>query len=169
MSTIVKTEPKYDDPFLTITENSIRFKNYGIAGGDRLVAIDEIEKVIIKKPTLWSGKWRWHGSGDFKTWFPADYTRQKRDVIFVAYIRNKWWRIGFTVENSQKVIGILQEKGLIDKAIDASSVTVSETDENTTIELRNRNNRRKTVFWIITILSGVVLPLVLILIFVVLN
>jgi hypothetical protein len=30
-----------------------------------------------------------------------------------VFIRNKWWRVGFTVEDSSAVIKILQRKGLI--------------------------------------------------------
>jgi hypothetical protein len=76
------------------------------------VPFGEIEKIVVKKPSIWNGRFRFHGTGDFKTWFPKDFKRYKRDKIFVAFIRNKWWRIGFTVENSDAVIKVLQERGL---------------------------------------------------------
>jgi hypothetical protein len=106
-------EAIYSDSLVKITGRSILFKRYGFFEGDRLVPFSEIEKIVVKKPSIWNGRFRFHGTGDFKTWFPKDFQRYKRDKIFVAFIRNKWWRIGFTVENSAAVLKILQEKGLI--------------------------------------------------------
>jgi hypothetical protein len=106
-------ETVYTDALVKITKRSILFRRYGFFEGDRLVQFPEIEKIIVKKPSIWNGRFRFHGTGDFKTWFPKDFQRYKRDLIFIAYIRNKWWRIGFTVENSDTVLKILQEKGLI--------------------------------------------------------
>jgi hypothetical protein len=103
----------YSDSLVTIMKKSILFKRYGFFEGDRLVLFSEIEKIVVKKPSLWNGKFRFHGTGDFKAWFPKDFQRYKRDKIFFAFIRNKWWRIGFTVENSDEVIRIFREKGLI--------------------------------------------------------
>jgi hypothetical protein len=61
------------------------------------------------------GSWRIWGTGDFQTWFPLDGKRPRRDRIFVASLRDTSQRIGFTVEDSQKVAGILEERGLLRK------------------------------------------------------
>lgn len=106
-------KPIYSDSLIQITERCILFRRYGLFGGDRLVPFSEIEKIVAEKPSIWNGKFRFHGTGDFQTWFSCDFRRHKRDKIFVASIRNKWWRIGFTVEDSATVIKILREKGLI--------------------------------------------------------
>jgi hypothetical protein len=103
----------YSDSLVQITERCILFRRYGFFKGDRLIPFSEIEKIVVKKPTIWNGKFRFHGTGDFKTWFTSDFQRYKRDKIFLTFVRNKWWRIGFTVENSAAVIKIFQEKGLI--------------------------------------------------------
>jgi hypothetical protein len=103
----------YSDSLVKITGNSILFRRYGFFEGDRLVQFSEIEKIVIKKPSIWNGRFRFHGTGDFKTWFPKDFQRYKRDLIFIAVIRHKWWRIGFTVDNSEAVRKIFREKGLI--------------------------------------------------------
>ena len=103
----------YSDSLVAITNKSIIFRRYGFFERDRLVLFSEIEKIITKKPSLWNGKFRFHGTGDFKTWFPKDFDRYKRDKIFFAFIRYKWWRIGFTVENSDVDLKIFLEKGLI--------------------------------------------------------
>ena len=106
-------ETMYSDSLVTITGESILFKRYDIFECDKLVFFPNIEKIIVQNPSIWNGKFRFHGTGDFHTWFPRDFQRYKRDKILFAYIRDKWWRIGFTVENSASVIKIFQEKGLI--------------------------------------------------------
>ena len=103
----------YSDSLVEIKYNSILFRRYSFFERDRLVLFTDIEKIIIKKATIWNGKFRFHGTGDFKTWFPKDFQRHKRDKIFIAFIRYKWWRIGFTVEDSDAVLKIFREKGLI--------------------------------------------------------
>jgi hypothetical protein len=107
----------YSDSLVEITGESILFKRYDIFERDRLVNFSDIEKIIVKNPSIWNGKFRFHGSGDFHTWFPRDFQRYKRDRVFCAFIRGRWWRIGFTVENSAAVIKIFQEKGLIREPI----------------------------------------------------
>ena len=70
-------------------------------------------KIVIKKPSVRTGKFRFHGTGDFHAWFAKDFERHKRDGMFIAFIRRQWWRIGFTVERSDAVMKIFQERGLI--------------------------------------------------------
>ncbi|MGD0279456.1 MAG: hypothetical protein ABSC11_09135 [Smithella sp.] len=106
-------ETMYSDSLVTITGESILFKRYDIFERDKLVFFSNIKKIIVQNPSIWNGKFRFHGTGDFHTWFSRDFQRYKRDKILFAYIRDKWWRIGFTVENSAAVIKIFQEKGLI--------------------------------------------------------
>jgi hypothetical protein len=74
-----------------------------------------VQYVKEKPPTLWNGKWRLHGTGDplFRIWFPADYDRPSRDKIFAMKVKNKWIRIGFTVENSLAVSELFKTKGLL--------------------------------------------------------
>jgi hypothetical protein len=103
----------YSDSLVEVKDNSILFRRYGFFERDRLVLFSDIEKIVVKKATIWNGKFRFHGTGDFKTWFPRDFQRYKRDKIFIAFIRYKWWRIGFTTEDSDAIMRIFREKGLI--------------------------------------------------------
>jgi len=103
----------YSDSLIEIKHGSILFRRYSFFERDRMVLLSDIEKIVVKKATIWNGKFRFHGTGDFKTWFPKDFQRYKRDKIFIAAIRYKWWHIGFTVEDSETVIRLLQNKGLI--------------------------------------------------------
>ena len=64
--TITEVELVYADSLITIGSNGILFKNYGLLGEDML-ALGDIAKVVVKKPTLRNGKWWIHGTGDFRS------------------------------------------------------------------------------------------------------
>lgn len=75
--------------------------------------MDNLEGIVVKKPTLWNGKWRLQGTGNFKTWYPLDFSRPKRDRIFLATLKDHWITIGFTVEDGDRVELLLRDKNLI--------------------------------------------------------
>jgi hypothetical protein len=101
----------YSDKLIEIKKESILFRNYYFPTfSPKSVKFDEIETIFIKEPTIINGKYRYWGSGDFNHWFPLDMKRSKRDIIFILYRKNKKIKIGFTVEDSEKVIGLLKEK-----------------------------------------------------------
>ncbi len=103
----------YSDGLVEITAVSIRFKNYYFPFGSKRIIFSEVGSISVEKPTLLNGKYRFHGTGDFQTWFPCDWKRHTRDKIFLISFPNPRQRIGFTVENSGKVEAILQQIGLI--------------------------------------------------------
>lgn len=104
----------YKDSLIEITGQEIVFYNYYYPScRAKRVLLNDIDWVNIKQPSFWGGSWRLWGTGDLRTWFPKDYKRPKRDRIFIAFLRNKCRRIGFTVEDSEKVIGILKIRGLL--------------------------------------------------------
>lgn len=96
----------YTDGLIELTDDSILFRNYYYPFGSRRVTLSEVDTVRVKKPTISTGKYRYYGTGDFRTWFPPD-SRSSRDKIFIMTLKNKWWRIGFTVEDSQSVVKTL--------------------------------------------------------------
>jgi hypothetical protein len=150
----------YSDSLLSITDEAILFKGYGFLGGNRLVPFTDIEKVVIKRPTVWNGKWRWQGTGGFKTWFPQDFNRQKRDIIFVAHLRKGWWRIGFTAEDSAQVASILREKGLLDKASDMSLLQTAEPSGQVKKMHYTANHTARNIFLAVILVNAVVIPLI---------
>ncbi len=104
----------YKDSLVEVTDQEIVFHRYYFPfGNDKHVPLSQIESIQARPPSLISGSWRIWGTGDFQTWFPLDGKRPRRDRIFVASLRNTSQRIGFTVEDSQKVAGILEERGLL--------------------------------------------------------
>jgi hypothetical protein len=100
----------YQDSLIQVTDEEIIFHRYYFPfATDRHLAWKEIECVRTRP----GGSWRLWGTGDFRTWFPQDNGRPKRDLTFIIHLRDRFCRIGFTVENSRKVLDILIERGLI--------------------------------------------------------
>lgn len=110
----MKTGVLYSDSLIVLTEDRIIFEHYYFPiGGKKVVRLEDIERITVEPPTLRNGKWRLHGTGNFKTWFPQDYNRPKRDRIFFATLRSQWVNVGFTVENGDQMEKILRDKNLI--------------------------------------------------------
>ena len=103
----------YSDKLVEMTTDTIAFRNYYFPFGAKCIDLSNVDSIEIKEPTLLNGKWRIHGSGDFKTWFPRDWKRPSRDKIFIMNLSNSHRRIGFTVEDSAKAISIFKDKYLI--------------------------------------------------------
>ncbi|HVP97528.1 hypothetical protein [Methanoregula sp.] len=100
----------YTDRLVTITGRGITFAAYSFPlGHNREVAFADIDHITVSEPSLLNGKWRIWGSGDLQTWFPLDIHRPSRDRIFVATLKSGRPRIGFTVEDSSRVIALLEE------------------------------------------------------------
>ena len=110
-------EVLYADKLVTIFSDAIVLKNYYLFSiGSKRIPFDRIRTITVEKPSLFTGKWRLQGSGDFRTWFPLDVKRPMRDRIFLLTRVDTRRRIGFTVEHSDKVLRILAEKGLVEQA-----------------------------------------------------
>jgi hypothetical protein len=108
----------YSDKLIKIDDDTILVRDYYYPFGDKRVHFENIDSIVVKKPTLLSGKYRYYGTGDFHTWFPPD-NRTSRDKIFIINIKKKWWRIGFTVENSQAVLNVLKGKcSIVDNSVE---------------------------------------------------
>ena len=107
-----KTE--YQDTLVSISPTHVRIKNYYYPNGaDKLVSVQDIEWVQIKKPSIMNGKWRFWGTGNLRTWFASDYGRPGRDTIFVMKLKKKWWQVGFTVEDSATARVALGKLGVL--------------------------------------------------------
>lgn len=103
----------YADRLVEITDDSILLRDYYFPIGSKRVRSDQIEYIRARPLTLWTGAWRIWGTGDFITWFPADWNRPTRDTGFLLVRKAKTIRIGFTVEDSAAVKEILRRKGLL--------------------------------------------------------
>ena len=72
----------YEDSLARVDSNAIHLKKYYIPGFTNKINLSSIDFIEQPEPSLITGKWRFWRTGDFKTWFPADFSRNKRDVIF---------------------------------------------------------------------------------------
>ena len=99
----------YSDKLVEITNDSIMLFDYYFPIGRKTIPFSKIEYIRI----LNGGSMRIWGSDDFRTWYGADADRMSRDYRFVIHLKNKWSRSGFTVEDSNTVYAILNNKGLI--------------------------------------------------------
>ena len=107
----------YKDRLIEVTDQEVVFHHYCFPFlGDKRVPLSQVDRVEVRPPSLFNGSWRLWGTGDFRTWFPLDIKRPSRDRIFMAFLRGRSRRIGFTVEDSQKVTGVLKEQGLLHEA-----------------------------------------------------
>ena len=99
----------YSDNLIEVSNDSVLIRKYYFPFGPKRVSLEDIESITAYKPSLLSGQYRYWGTGDFRTWYPPD-NRSKRDRIFIMKLIKKWWRIGFTVENSQTVLNLLKNR-----------------------------------------------------------
>ncbi len=109
----MNTDVLYSDHLVEISAETILFRRYYFPSGAKRLRLSDIERVVIQRPTFTTGKYRLQGSGGWRTWFPMDLQRPKRGKIFVLILRNKWRRIGFTVEDEATVERLLRERQLL--------------------------------------------------------
>lgn len=103
----------YSDRLIEISDDTIVFRHYYFPVGARRLKLSDIERVVVRTPTFANGKYRLQGSGGPRTWFPMDRQRPTRQKIFILVLRNKWRRVGFTVEDEAAVERILQARQLL--------------------------------------------------------
>jgi len=104
----------YSDSLVCITKSTITFHNYYYPSlKPKVVLLSDIVRIEVKSPTIWNGKWRFHGSGSIYTWYPRDMKRYKRDRIFFVMLKAQRVKIGFTVEDGNAVEKILRKEALI--------------------------------------------------------
>lgn len=99
----------YEDSLAIVDSNAIHLKKYYIPGFTKKINLSSIDFIEQPEPSLITGKWILWGTGDFKTWFPADFSRNKRDVIFRIHRKNKKLLMGFTVEDTEKFKECIKE------------------------------------------------------------
>ncbi len=151
-------ETNYRDSLIEINSSHITFFNFGLLGGSKTVRLWDIDKIDILKPDIWNGKYRFHGSGDFRTWFPADYARFKRNAIFIVHLKGKRLRIGFTVKNTKEVIKLLKNKKLVGKDLERTAFK-KDLDTKTT------EKYIKILYIGAILIFGVIIPVIILLIF----
>lgn len=104
----------YRDSLITLTDEALALEHYYFPfGGRKVVSLGQIEEIRVEPATIWNGRWRIHGTGNFKTWFPRDLKRNRRDRIFFMKLKTQRTDIAFTVEDGDRVEKALKELKLV--------------------------------------------------------
>lgn len=107
-------ETLYADNLIFISDRTIVFTHYYYpTRKSKVIQMADIDHIRVKAPTFWNGKWRIFGTGSLSIWFPEDVNRPRRDRIFFAVLKTQRVKIGFTVEDADRVEAIFREKHLI--------------------------------------------------------
>lgn len=105
----------YSDSLVEMTHEAICFKSYYFPFGSKRVRFSDIARVTVEKPGLLNGQYKLQGTSDLRTWFPRDWKRPLRPLIFFARLHRSSHCIGFTVEDAGQVERILQDKRLLSR------------------------------------------------------
>jgi hypothetical protein len=103
----------YSDSLVEISAETILFRRYYFPFGAKRLKLSDIERIVVQKPSFFTGKFRLQGSAGLHTWSPMDLQRPRRRKIFFIRLRSQKLRISFTVENDAAVEHILREKNLL--------------------------------------------------------
>jgi hypothetical protein len=107
----------YQDSLVELTDTVLTLKHYYYPrGGSKTILLADIEEVVEKKPTLFNGKGRLWGTGNFRVWYARDFQRFRREVIYTVRIKRKFVRAGFSVENPAMFSSLLASKVLLRQA-----------------------------------------------------
>lgn len=102
----------YKDSLIEIANDSLTIKNFHFPMVSKQIPFADIEVVLVLRPTIFNGKYRFWGMGLQSVWFAIDFARANRDAIFVVTIKDKWIRTGFTVEDTADVIHALHQHNI---------------------------------------------------------
>jgi hypothetical protein len=108
--TLQSDSTPYSDSLISIDDNGLTIRLYYFPFGAKRVNFSDIEKIEVYK----GGNMRLWGSDNFRTWFGLDWKRINRTMTFIIKRKNKWSRIGFTCEDSEKVANILRSKTILE-------------------------------------------------------
>lgn len=89
---------RYEDDQITVTDNRLTIRRYTMFGGDKVVPLDAVRRIVRHPLTGWNGRWRLQGSSDFRHWWNFDRTRrQKTEALFLNV--GGWWRPAITPDD----------------------------------------------------------------------
>lgn len=100
----------YKNHLVEVTDTALRIRHYYFPFGDKIIPFSEIEEIVQRPASLLTGKWRVWGTATPDVWFALDWARPKRDVMFLAILKNKKIKAGFSVEHPQEFAAIVSQK-----------------------------------------------------------
>ena len=103
----------YRDRRVEITDACVIFHQYYFPFGSRRIDFSQIEFITKAKYRQINGKWTIVGTGLFCTWFPHYPSCLEKKSIFVLKEKGQFMRIGFAVEDPEKVLSIFRKKNIL--------------------------------------------------------
>jgi len=99
----------YDDKYIQIFEDKLKFKAWCLPWGKKEVKIEHIKKISEKKMGIFSGKHRISGTSNFRDWFHFDSQRPKKEKAIVLETDFKIYkRLWLTPERHLEALKILK-------------------------------------------------------------
>ena len=99
----------YNDKYLQIFNDRIKFKSWSLPWGKKEVKLSSIKKINERKLGI-TGKFRISGTGNFRDWFHFDTDRPKKKNAIVLETNFKIYkRIWITPENHSNVFNLLKK------------------------------------------------------------
>lgn len=100
----------YNDKYIQIFEDKIKFKAWVLPWGKKEVKIEHIKKISEKKMGTLSGKLRISGTGNFRDWFHYDSERPKKNKAIILETDFKVYkRLWITPERHAEALNILKK------------------------------------------------------------
>jgi len=100
----------YNDKYVQIFEDKIKFKTWVLPWGKKEVKIAHIKKISEKKMGSLSGKLRISGTVNFRDWFHFDIERPKKEKAIVLETDFKIYkRLWLTPENHVQALNTLNK------------------------------------------------------------
>ncbi len=102
--------PKYNDRYIQIFDDRIKFKSWFLPWGKKEVKFSSIKNVVEKKMGTFTGKHRISGTGNFRDWFHYDSKRPQKEKAIVLETNYKIYkRIWITPEKHAIVLTLLKK------------------------------------------------------------
>ena len=99
----------YDDKYIQIFEDKLKFKAWCLPWGKKEVKIEHIKKISEKKMGVFSGRHRISGTSNFRDWFHFDSQRPKKEKAIVLETNFKIYkRLWLTPERHLEALKILK-------------------------------------------------------------
>lgn len=101
----------YSDCTVECDDEAITIRNYYFPGVSKRIPYSRIREVTSRSMSLWSGRLRLWGTGDFRHWYPLDTTRAAKHTAIIID-KGDAIRAVVTPDDSAAVLRILRDKML---------------------------------------------------------
>ena len=100
----------YHDKYVEIYNDHIILNGFHFGPfGKKKIRFEDVGQIRVIKLDLLGGKYRFQGTGDLKTWFSQDLKRSSKEKAFILERHERYWDIGFTVEDFEKALAALKQ------------------------------------------------------------